>query len=324
MGKLKFGIIGNGSIAKKHINLIKKKFPNAEINVLAHKKKFKSKFDLRIFYKDKTFFKINYDFIFICNPSIRHVEYIKKCLKYKIKNIFVEKPLSDNFNDIKKLIKEYPDVKKKVLVGYVLLFNKLFIKTLKLIKQKKLGEIISATIVCNSNFKKWRKDTKFYKTVSANKNLGGGVLNELSHEINYAINLFGPVKKVFAKLYYKDKKKIDVESEAKIICSSKKNFNFGIFINFLSNQEDRYCEIIGTKANLFLDFKNKLLYLNKKKILYDTKKNNDQMYDCQLKFLINKDNKNTIFEKFNNSIETSKLIKMIRLSQKKNKIMRLI
>ena len=131
MGKLKFGIIGNGSIAKKHINIIKKKFPNAEINVLVHKKKIKSKFILRIFYEDKTFFNINYDFILICNPSIRHVEYIKKCLKHKIKNIFVEKPLSDNFNDIKKLIKEYPDVKKKVLVGYVLLFNKLFTKTLK-------------------------------------------------------------------------------------------------------------------------------------------------------------------------------------------------
>lgn len=324
MGKLKFGIIGNGSIAKKHIGLIKKKFPNAEVNVLVHKKIIKSKFDLKIFYKDRTFFEINYDFIFICNPSIKHVEYIKKSLKYKIKNIFVEKPLSDNFKDIKKLITEYPDVKKKVLVGYVLLFNKLFIKTFKLIKQKKLGKIISATIVCNSNFKKWRKEIKFYKTVSANKNLGGGVLNELSHEINYAINLFGPVKKVFAKLNYKNKKKIDVETEAKIICSSKDNLNFGIFINFLSNQEDRYCEIIGTKANLFLDFKNKILYLNKKKILCFSKNNNNQMYDDQLKFLLNKNNKNIILDKFNNSIETSKLIKMIKLSDKKNKFMRII
>ena len=121
------------------------------------------------------------------------------------------------------------------MIGYVLLFNKLLIKALKLLKEKKLGKIISATIVCNSNFKKWSKDTKFYKTVSANKNLGGGVLNELSHELNYAINFFGPIKKVFAKLYYKDKKKINVETEAKILCITKENFNFGIYINFLSD-----------------------------------------------------------------------------------------
>ena len=117
---------------------------------------------------------------------------------------------------------------------------------------------------------------------------------------------------------------MDVESEAKIICSSKKNFNFGIFINFLSNKENRFCEIVGTKGNLFLDFKNKILYLNKKIILDDSKKNNDQMYDDQLIFLIKKDNKNNILEKFNNSIETSKLIEMIRLSEKNNKIMRLL
>ena len=40
MSVLKFGIIGNGSIAKKHINLIKEKFPNSEINVLINKKKY--------------------------------------------------------------------------------------------------------------------------------------------------------------------------------------------------------------------------------------------------------------------------------------------
>ena len=113
MRKLKFGIVGNGSIAKKHINLIKEKFPNSQINVLIHKNKIKSKFKLNFFYKDNFFFQIPYDYMFICNPCTRHIEYIEKCIRYKLKNIFVEKPLSNNFFQTKKFINKYPSLKKK-------------------------------------------------------------------------------------------------------------------------------------------------------------------------------------------------------------------
>jgi predicted dehydrogenase len=326
MAKLKFGIIGNGSIARKHIDLIKNKFPNSYISVLIHKRKFKSKFDIIFFSSDELFFKKNYDFVFICNPSSRHIEYINKCIKYNIKNVFVEKPISNNLIQVKNLIKKTPHIQNSFLIGYVLLFNKLFIKTRRLLNEKKLGKLISATIVCNSNFKNWRKEIKFYKTVSSKKNLGGGVLNELSHELSYAISLFEPIKNVFAKLSYLGKKKIDVETNAKMICNTKKNLNFGIFINFLSDKEERYCEIIGTKANLLLDFKHKALYLNNKKILYISDKDKNHMYNAQLNFFVSKNkNKNKIiYNKFNNAIETIKLIKAIQHSNAKKKIVRLI
>ena len=170
MVKLKFGIIGNGSIARKHIELIKNKFPNSYINVLIHRRKFKSKFDIIFFSNDEFFFKKNYDFVFICNPASRRIEYINKCIKYNIKNIFIEKPISNNLIQVKNLIKKNPYIKNYFLVGYVLLFNKLFIETKKLLNQKKLGKLISATIICNSNFKNWRKEIKYYKKVSAKKN----------------------------------------------------------------------------------------------------------------------------------------------------------
>ena len=181
--------------------------------------------------------------------------------------------MSNNFDKLNKFIIQYPNIGKKILVGYVLLFNKLFLKTLELINKKKIGNMLSATIVCNSDFRKWRKGTEYRKTVSANRNLGGGVLNELSHELSYAIKLFGSIKKVFAKLSYKYEKKIDVETEARIICCTKKISNLGIFINFLSNKEERYCQIIGTKAHLLLDFKNMSIFLDNKKFFSISKKN---------------------------------------------------
>ena len=62
-------------------------------------------------------------------------------------------------------------------------------------------------------------------------------------------------KKFTQKLNIKVIKKIDVETEAQIYCSTKNKIDLGIFINFLSNKEERYCEIVGTKEKLLLGFK---------------------------------------------------------------------
>ena len=325
MSSLIFGIIGNGSNAKKHISFIKKKFPNSQINVLLYKKKVKSTFKLNFFFTDKLFFQTKYDYIFICNPCTRHIEYIKKCTKHKLKNIFVEKPLSNNFYQNKKFMMKYYKQTNGILVGYVLLYNKLFLKSLEILKYKKLGKIISATIVCNTNSKTWRKNINFYKSVSANKRLGGGVLNELSHELSYAIKLFGPFKSVFSKTFNNDKVKMNVETEAKIICTNKDNINLGIFIDFLNKKEERYCKVIGTKGNLLLDFKNMNLNINNKEILNISKQNKDQMYLDQLNFFIKNDNSKfqIINEKFINALDVTKFINAIKISSNKNKILRL-
>ena len=325
MSNLIFGIIGYGSIAKKHISFIKIRFPNSQINVLLHKKIVKSTFKINFFFTNKSFFETEYNYIFICNPCTRHVEYIKKCIKHKVKNIFVEKPLSHNFYQSKKFLTEHHKEISGILIGYVLLYNRLFLESLKILKDKKLGKIISATIVCNSNAKTWRKDIKFYKSVSANKKLGGGVLNELSHELSYAIKLFGPIQSVFSKIFNNDNKKIDVETEAKIICITKDNINLGIFIDFLNKKEERYCEIIGTTGKLLLDFRNMNLTINNKEILNISKKDKDQMYFDQLNFFTGSVKKKSqiISNFFFNAIDVTKFIDAIKISSSKNKIVSL-
>ena len=46
MNEIKFGVIGYGSIAQKHIQLVKKKYPGSDIKILVHKKK--NKFKVKI------------------------------------------------------------------------------------------------------------------------------------------------------------------------------------------------------------------------------------------------------------------------------------
>ena len=90
----------------------------------------------------------------------------------------------------------------------------------------------------------------------------------------------------------------------------------GIFLNFLSNSEQRYCVIVGTKGKLLLDFKNKKIFLNDKKI-YESNENKNQMYEDQLKFFTRKYQykKKIISNKFKNAFETTKIINSIKISK---------
>ena len=47
------------------------------------------------------------------------------------------------------------------------------------------------SINCSSFLPSWRKNIDYQSSVSAKKSLGGGVLLELSHEIDYLIWLIG-------------------------------------------------------------------------------------------------------------------------------------
>ena len=50
------------------------------------------------------------------------------------------------------------------------------------------------SINCSSFLPSWRKNIDYQSSVSAKKSLGGGVLLELSHEIDYLIWLIGKIK----------------------------------------------------------------------------------------------------------------------------------
>ena len=74
------------------------------------------------------------------------------------------------------------------MVGYNLRYMKSLIKFREILSKKKIGKILSVRSEVGSYLPSWRKDTDYKKSVSAKKKLGGGVLLELSHDIDYLPN----------------------------------------------------------------------------------------------------------------------------------------
>ena len=112
------------------------------------------------------------------------MSYIEKLFNLKDKVIFTEKPLFDHFQAME--IKN-----NKVFVGYVLRFHPLIQKIKEIIKNE---DIYFVEVNCNSYLPNWRNNIDYKDSYSSHKNRGGGVLLDLSHELDYIMWLFGELK----------------------------------------------------------------------------------------------------------------------------------
>ena len=297
-------IIGKGSVSFRHLSLVKSIFKSAKIYHVGSRNFIKN-------YKRylNSFFLIT----IVANDSPSHIKVVN--LINKNSNlIFIEKPISDNFQKAKKLMSK-KKIKSKIWVGYNLIFTELFQKISSEIKKKKYGKLISIRSVVGHNIKLWRKKN-YKKSVSISKKLGGGVLNELSHEINYLIYLCGNLKLLSSYLSQSTNSKIDAEDSAYLVFKNDRNIIISLIMDYYRNDKVRECYLIFEKATLFADFVSGTLYYisnNKKIKLFKKKMDLENSYKNQWLYV-----KKMLKSNFNNknnlkkSLLTLKLIKKIK------------
>lgn len=275
-------IIGSGSISAKHYSVLKKinkKFKVQIIPSRAFVKISKNKFIAAV--------RFNPDYIILASPSSFHytqLNIIEKNFKSKI--ILIEKPLFNKKISLpNKLNNEY-------FVGYNLRYNPVigFIKNF--VKKKKLFFI---SVFSSSYLPDWRKSINYTKSVSAKKKLGGGVLLELSHEIDYLHWMLGKIKILNCISKRVSNLKIETDDLFLFHGSFKKAY-INLSLNFFSKIKKREIIIDGDGFNIFGDLiKNKLVVFHKKKnkIIRKSFGNISNSYTYRLQHLeiLNKKNK---------------------------------
>lgn len=249
---MKLVIIGLGSIGLKH----KTNLENLGHKVIpCHRND-----DLK-----KVINRVKPDGVLICNPTAKHLESAKICLEAQVPT-FIEKPLSHNLDGVNELIHLFKTSRTLVLIGYCLRFN----TQLRKLKQKLLTvkpeQIRSVKIVCKSWLPDWRPGTDYRQSYSAKKELGGGVLLDLSHEIDYALWFFGQVKTVKAKLQVSPELKIETEAVADLDIEFLSGIRAEFYLSYASRQPDRFCEIKVSDQTLRWDYQpNNEMYLEEMK-----------------------------------------------------------
>ena len=247
-------IIGFGSIGKKHAVLLSKLFGKKSVFILTKKK-------IKIF---KTFNRLqdiiqtDFDYIVICSPPSAHykqIEFIEK--NYKGKTVLVEKPLLNKYIELS--IKN-----NKFFVGYNFRFHPLIIFLKKKIELKK---VFSVTLNSSSFLPEWRKGRNYRNIYSSKKNMGGGVLLDLSHELDYFQFLFGKLKIKNNKICKISKiSNLDINVEDNILMQGKINkINYVININFFSKNLNREIIVETLDKTIKLDLIKYIINIYSKK-----------------------------------------------------------
>ena len=273
--------IGLGSIGQRHLRNLKKisknyKFfavrknnesPELNSKNKVIKKKFLSTQNDVTEISEKKSMNIEFHAVFICNPSSMHVGASLAHAK-KASHLFIEKPLSNNMRNIKKL-KQLIQLKKiKCAVGFQLRYHPLLKKIKDLINSNKLGKIKKAYLKNSHYLPYHHKYEDYRKGYAANNFLGGGVILCFIHEIDYANYLFNKPLSIACEGGKKSKLKIDVEDHAKLKVNykiKKNNFFAHIDLDFIEKKEKRFCKIIFEKGIVYWDLKKDLLIIDKYK-----------------------------------------------------------
>lgn len=300
MNKKNVLIIGYGSIGRRHAEILKKNKIIDKIYIFTSQncntyEKISNLSEIK---------KLDLSLIIICSRTIDHFKHLKYITdNVKNKTILVEKPL---FNKIKKINLKN---KNKIFTGYNLRLHPVIQFTKKYLKNKK---VFFAGIYCHSYLPNWRENQRYHKSNTAIKKYGGGVLLELSHEIDYLQWLFNKIIKINSVSTNRiSNLKIDVEDYA-VITGETKKINFLLDLNFFSKIYQRCVIIYGYDFTMKCDLiKNKIFIIkkNKKKII-NFKTFQNYTYDLEHKLILS-NNTNSLCD-LSQGLQIVKIIDKIR------------
>lgn len=320
-------VIGCGSIGQRHIRALKRL---DDIAIAAYRTRkghcqgFPREFkDIREFSNEKDAFIWSPDYMVISNPTSLHLEYLLKGIDARIENIFVEKPVANDFKDIKRHIRKLLDYKGNIAVGFNLRFHIVTKKIKELVESKRYGNVLKARLEAGHYLPDWHPYEDYRNTYAARRELGGGVLRTLCHEIDLAQYLFGDFKDVYGEVDKIGNLDIDVDDSVHMLASMDNGIKVEIKLDYLRPMPDRKGEILFENGLLEYDFNEpRLRYADYRKkdweILFSTDMYDKQnQYQDQMKAFIDKDY--TLFCNLKEGIEVMRVIELVEKSSKKRK-----
>ena len=248
-------IVGLGSSGKRHLRLARKLFQNAEIKVLRHQIQ-----NAIPELSDGSFSTLEEALEFapqiaiITNPTPFHVSTAKKLARAST-HLLIEKPLYSSIEGVCQLIETCKKYNSSLIVGYNLRYSPSLQQFRALLYKGIIGAPLSVRCDVGQYLPSWRPESDYRQGVSAKKELGGGVLLELSHELDYLRWIFGEIEWVRATLSRQSQLEIDVEDSAHLTLgfmplTSERQLVGVINLDFIRHDHTRSCIVIGEKGSL--------------------------------------------------------------------------
>ena len=246
------GVVGLGSIAQRHCKNLKHCLPNVEIFGVSSSGRTLSTTeggDFQILPSLTSLLEKKPAFVIIASPSSYHLQHSEVFTRAGIP-VLVEKPLTASLHDAVKFCELEKHCSVPIGLGYCLRFLPELIEIRKFMNSGILGKVLLVESSVGQYLPDWRNERDYRESVSARVELGGGVLLELSHELDYLRYLLGPLNFTHGVLRKADLLEIEVESVADLNLVSEQGVLCTVHMDFLQKIPRRSCIITGVDGRL--------------------------------------------------------------------------
>jgi len=251
-------IVGLGSIGTRHLRLARELLPAADIRVLRHQPTNEiPEFANGCFFAIEDASTFLPQITVIASPAPFHLA-TAQALAAAGAHLLIEKPLSTSVDGVTQLLKTCKDQRTVLLTGYNLRFLPSLQRFRELLDEAVIGKILSVRCEIGQYLPSWRPESDYRQGVTAVKELGGGALLELSHEIDYLRWIFGEVEWVMSSLSRQSSLEIDVEDSAHLILgfapqAEGQQIIGTLNLDLIRHDTTRACVAIGEKGSLRWD-----------------------------------------------------------------------
>lgn len=279
-------VIGSGSIARRHMMNIREVFPFVRIGCVSSSGRALSTQDVgadTIIYESIELALVDRPALaIVASPAPFHVKQTAQLLNAGVP-VLIEKPLSISIAAFAAEGESLLEHQEKIEVGYNLRFMPSASKLKSLLDERFLGDIYNVVVDVGQYLPHWRPASDYRENVSSRQELGGGVILELSHELDYLKWLFGEFSTVYCVSRNSGALEINVEDQVDAILVSSTGLVANLHMDFLQRNATRTCKILGQNGTLIWDLiRNRIVHYEEKDVeivLYE-----DSSYDRNLMY----------------------------------------
>ncbi|MFZ9459813.1 MAG: Gfo/Idh/MocA family protein [Ilumatobacteraceae bacterium] len=226
----------------------------------------------------------SFDYVVIASQTSQHVIDLSALINNRFNGrVLIEKPLFEKLHTLEENCFSF------AAVGYNLRFHPAIVWLKDTLP--KLGKLTSANFYVGQFLPTWRPDSDYRKSSSARDISGGGVLRDLSHELDLVQYLFGDWQQLTAVGGKFSDLEIATDDTFSILMTSTKCNAISVQLNYVDRIKQRYITINGNNGTVSIDLISNTAKFSDLDVKFSV--NADDTYVAQHLAVISNDSQNT-------------------------------
>jgi len=185
--------------------------------------------------------------VLVCTPPASHLAIARRALEARA-HVFIEKPIAATTDDVPGLLELARRQGRLVSVGYNLRFLPSLRRVKSLLDAGRIGRVLAARAEFGFYLPAWRPDRDYRANYAVSRQLGGGILLDAIHELDYLGWLLGDPVEVLCAAAHVSELAGDTEDVAEVTLRFSDGALGQVHVDYVRRAYRRTLEVLGAEG----------------------------------------------------------------------------